>query len=423
MIRTHGSVRGRGQKAPPTRYPIEPPILQDLIYLHLALDLCAFCRHNINYRPSQHNARIMPTNFKPIYTINPNIAKYLMRIEAAKEKVGLLPVNPTVLASLRETAKLYTTHYSTMIEGNQLNPDEVKEVIILNGHFPGRERDEHEVKGYYAALAQLEQYAAQNYPITEKVIQTLHALVMSDGRTRVKPTPYRDGQNVIKDGGTGTIVYMPPESKDVPRLMCNMLAWIKESDELPCPIVAGIAHYQFATIHPYYDGNGRTARLLTTLILHLGGYDLKGLYSLEEYYAKNLLGYYRAISVGPSHNYYSGRAKSDITEWVEYFTEGVAFAFEKVVKQMMESHDKGEKDHSELMRTLDPKQRKALELFKDYEVVTSSQIGELFGFQPRTNAALCKKWVEAGFLDIVDPSFKSRKYKLADRFKNLLDVY
>jgi len=345
-----------------------------------------------------------------------------MRIEAAKEKVAMLPVNPTVLASLRETAKLYTTHYSTMIEGNQLKPDEIQEVIQLDGHFPGRERDEHEVKGYYAALAQSEHYAAQNISVTEKVIQTLHALVMSHGGTRVKPTPYRDGQNVIKDSGSGTIVYMPPESKDVAGLMRNLVSWIKENDELPCPIVAGIAHYQFATIHPYYDGNGRTARLLTTLILHLGGYGLKGLYSLEEYYAKNLLGYYRAMSVGSSHNYYFGRAEADITNWVEYFTEGMAFAFEKVVIQMMASNEKGEKDHSDLMRTLDPKQRKALELFREYDVVTSKQIGDLFGFQPRTNAALCKKWVEGGFLKIVDHSFKSRKYSLAKKYKELLDI-
>jgi len=320
----------------------------------------------------------MPTNFKPVYTINAAIAKHLMRLEAAKEKVAMLPVNPTVLASLRETARLYTTHYSTMIEGNQLKLEEIQDVIQLEGHFPGRERDEHEVKGYYAALAQLEQYAAQGVSITEKIIQTLHAFVTSDGRRRVKPTPYRDGQNVIKDGGTGAIVYMPPESKDVASLMRNLVFWIKENEELPCPIIAGIAHYQFSTIHPYYDGNGRTARLLTTLILHLGGYDLKGLYSLEEYYAKNLLGYYRAISVGPSHNYYLGRAESDITDWVEYFIEGMAFAFEKVVNQMIVSNEKGEKDHSALMRSLDPKQRKSLELFREYDIVTSKQVGDLF---------------------------------------------
>ncbi len=364
----------------------------------------------------------MPSNFKPVFQITPIIAEYLMKIEAAKEKVFFLPVNPTVLASLRETAKLFTTHYSTMIEGNQLKPDEIKEVITLKGHFPGRERDEHEVRGYYAALAQLEQYAAQKHPVTEKVIQTLHALVMSNGRSRILPTPYRDGQNVIKDGGTGRIVYMPPEFRDVPILMHDLASWIQESKDLPCPIVASIAHYQFATIHPYYDGNGRTSRLLTTLILHLGGYDLKGLYSLEEYYAKNLLGYYRAISIGPSHNYYLGRAQSDITSWIEYFIQGMAFAFEKVVSQMISSKDRGQKDHSQLIRTLDAKQRKVLELFKEYDLISAKQIGDLFGFTQQTSAALCRKWTQVGFLEIADPSNKSRKYRLAEPFRALTSV-
>ncbi len=363
----------------------------------------------------------MPTKFNPVYVISPKLAKDLMRIEAAKQQVSLLPINPSVIASLRETAKLYTTHYSTMIEGNRLDPEQVKEVLTLDGHFPGRERDEHEVKGYYAALAQVEQYVAQGCPITEKLIQTLHALVMSDGRKRVSPTAYRDGQNVIRDGATNTIVYMPPEFKDVPALMRQLVAWIRESVDLPCPIVASIAHYQFATIHPYYDGNGRTARLLTTLILHLGGYDLKGLYSLEEYYARNLLAYYRAISIGPSHNYYFGRVESDITDWIEYFIEGMAFAFEKVVTQMIHSKNKGEQDHSALIRALDPKQRKAFELFQNYDVVTSHQIGELFGFQPRTSTALCKKWVQSGFLEIVDYSNKARKYRLAKPYYVLVD--
>lgn len=362
----------------------------------------------------------MPTNFDPLYVITPKIAKDLMRIEAAKEKVSLLPVNPSVIASLRETAKLYTTHYSTMIEGNRLDSVQVREVLTLDGHFPGRERDEHEVKGYYAALAQLEQYAAQDHPITETVIQTLHALVLSDGKEKVLPTAYRDGQNVIRDGATNIIVYMPPESKDVSTLMQQLVDWIRKNRDLPCPIVAGVAHYQFATIHPYYDGNGRTARLLTTLILHLGGYDLKGLYSLEEYYAKNLLGYYRAISIGPSHNYYLGRAESDITSWIEYFVEGMAVAFEKVVKQMTHSQRQGGQDHSELIRALDPKQRRAMALFQNYDVVTSHQIGELFGFKQRTATGLCKKWVEFGFLQVIDSSNKGRKYRLAKPYDELI---
>ena len=62
---------------------------------------------------------------------------------------------------------------------------------------------------------------------------------------------------------------MPPGAKDVSRLMKHLVAWINQQDDLPVPVKAGLAHYQFSTIHPYCDGNGRTARLLTTLILHL----------------------------------------------------------------------------------------------------------------------------------------------------------
>lgn len=367
-------------------------------------------------------AVIMPIKFSPCFSITPHIANGLVRIEAAKEKVLHLPLTPTVLASLRETARLFTTHYSTMIEGNRLEPKQIKKILKHEGHFPGRERDESEVKGYYVALQRVEQWAAQDSTITESNIRILHALVMSDGRTRVKATPYRDGQNVIRDGRTRRIVYMPPEAKDVPTLMQNMVNWIQTQQKIPIPIVAAIAHYQFATIHPYYDGNGRTARLLTTLILHLGGYDLKGLYSLEEYYAKNLNAYYDAISIGPSHNYYEGRAESDITKWIEYFIEGMAVSFENVLKTMNTSDIKGEKDQSAMLRKLDAKQRKALELFREFNVVKSSQIAELFGFKPRTCSTLCHQWVESGFLKIVDPSKKARKYSLSKTYEKLIEV-
>ena len=154
---------------------------------------------------------------------------------------------------------------------------------------------------------------------------------MSRKKTRIKPTPYRDGQNVVRDSKSGAIVYLPPESQDVPALMKDLVAWIGDTkDELPCPIRSAIAHYQFATIHPYYDGNGRTARLLSTLILYVGGYDLGGFYSLEEYYGRNLAGYYKALSVGPSHNYYMGRVEAYISNWIAYICIGMVEAFENV---------------------------------------------------------------------------------------------
>ncbi|HCE59728.1 MAG TPA: cell filamentation protein Fic [Wolbachia sp.] len=362
----------------------------------------------------------MLIKFVPNYTITPNIASCLMKIEAIKERVLLLPLTPTVLTSLRESARLYTTHYSTMIEGNRLKPKQIEQVLKHGDNFSRYKRDENEVKGYYAALTQVEQWAARGTPITEKIVQTLHTLVMSNGRSKIKPTPYRDGQNVICDSITRKIVYMPPEAKDVPGLMKGMINWVNESKEIPCPIIAGIAHYQFATIHPYYDGNGRTARLLTTLILYLGEYDLKGIYSLEEYYAKNLGTYYEAISIGPSHNYYMGRVEADITKWLDYFLEGMVISFDNILKFMNEAKNQGLPDQMNLIRELDPKQRKVLELFQKFNVITANQVGELFGFKSRTSAQLCKRWVEFGFFEIVDHSNKGRKYKLSKQYEDLL---
>ena len=320
------------------------------------------------------------TEFSPNFVITPAIANALMHIEAVKQSIQGLPITPRVLANLRETARLFSTHYSTMIEGNRLTQEQVAQVIADGQHFPGRERDQDEVKGYYAALDEVERLAKQGGPLTESAVRRLHGLVMSVGKARARATPYRDGQNVIRDSRSRGIVYMPPEAKNVPALMSQLVHWINQKDELPVPIKAAIAHYQFATIHPYYDGNGRTARLLTTLILHLGGYGLKGLYALEEYYARNLQDYYEALTIGPSHNYYMGRAAADITKWVLYFVAGMAASFQKVETQARGEAEKGGVDQSKALRNLNARQRKVLGLFTQSRELTSKEIGNLFNF-------------------------------------------
>ena len=214
---------------------------------------------------------------------------------------------------------------------------------------------------------------------------------------------------------------MPPEAKDVPGLMAQLVTWINQKDELPVPIKAGIAHYQYATIHPYYDGNGRTARLLATLILHLGTYDLNGIYALEEYYARDLKTYYGALTVGPSHNYYMGRTEADITNWVAYFIEGMASAFEKVRDQASREAERGGKDQSKLLRDLDSKQRSALALFRKSREIAAKDVASVFGHKPRTAALLCQRWVEKGFLETTDPANKSRRYKLSDTYEAIID--
>ena len=361
--------------------------------------------------------------FEPNYTITNQAASDLIRIEAVRQRIEFLPIHPTLLVSLRETARIYSTHYSTMIEGNRLTQEQVEQVVSKSLHFPGRARDETEVKGYYAAIGELEAMVVRKGTITEQFIQMLHALVMGAGKKQVRPTPYRTAQNVIRDAATRRIVYMPPEAKDVQPMMKQLTEWIRISERnvVPCAIRAAIAHYQFATIHPYLDGNGRTARLLTNAVLHLDGYGLKGLYSLEEYYAKNLGAYYQAIAIGPSHNYYFGRAQADITPWIDYFCAGMARSFEAVAERAELAASAGVSDKHIQLRALDPMQRRCLELFQTRKEIASSDIQAFFNYKPRSATALLARWVNQGFLIITDPGLRSRKYALAKQHRKLLD--
>lgn len=365
----------------------------------------------------------MPQNhvFVPHYRLTHTILKALMRVEAAQNSVSLLSINDAELAKLQESSLYQTVHYSTMIEGNRLTQQQVIEVIKQKEVIPGRERDEKEVKGYYAALEAIQKHIAKDEKLTEAFIQTLHALVLSGGKEKVKPSPYRESQNVIKESGSGRIVYLPPEAVDVPKLMAGLVEWILEKEAtVPCPIVAAIAHYQFATIHPYFDGNCRTARLLATMLVHQRGYDLKGIYSLDEYYARDIEMYYDALTVGPSHNYYLGREDADITGWIEYFCVGMADAFERVQMRAEKAAASGSVDQASLLRELTIPQRKVLELFREHALVSCNQIAQLFTIANRTARNWCTEWVSFGFLEIAEPSRKTRMYRLTEKYLPLV---
>ncbi len=355
--------------------------------------------------------------FKPIYNLTSTITKLLLKINELKNDFVNLPITPKILTSLRESARLSTIHYSTQIEGNKLTLNEIEKIIKLGKTFPNKKRDEKEILGYHAALDQIKFFSNKNEKLTENIIQKIHTLVMGikvGKNNNIKLSAYRDGQNAIYDSNTRKIVYLPPEANDLSKLMSNLVDWIndKEKEDLSTPLIAAITHYQFVTIHPYYDGNGRTARLLATLILHRGDYDLKGIYSLEEYYAKNLNAYYDAISVGPSHNYYMGREEADITNWITYFLKGMVQSFENIRNHALIAYTQEDKDKSKILRNLDSKQQTILTLFEKSKYITSSNIATFFNISTRTARALCQKWIDDGFLIVKNPAKRNRTYEL-----------
>jgi Fic family protein len=114
--------------------------------------------------------------------------------------------------------------------------------------------------------------------------------------------------------------------------MKDLVFWIQESVKLDIHpiIVAGIVHQELAAIHPFSDGNGRTARALATLVLYERGYDFRRLFALEDYYNKDRSKYYEAINIGQNYE----ERKVDFTFWLEYFVKGFKEEIDDVKKKV-----------------------------------------------------------------------------------------
>lgn len=361
--------------------------------------------------------------WQPKFTLTHSVVGRLTQIEAARAVVENTPLLTPVLAELSRQARVRATHYSTRIEGNRLTLEEAEQVIAGERRvFHGRERDVAEVRNYWEALAKVEDWASKKRPVTEELIQRIAGTVLHG--KRAKAAPYRTGQNAIRDSATGALVYLPPEASDVPGLMAGMVSWIRQADvEGISPVVlAGLTHYQFVTIHPYYDGNGRTARLLATFLLHRSGYGLRGLFSLEEYHSRDIMAYYCALEVGGHHNYYMGRTDANLTGWLEYFVSTVSEVFEAAKQEAVKHAETAPAPEPDQFRRLDRRARLVLALFLHQEHITSAEVAQTLGLSARMSRVLLADWVAAGWLIVADPSRKGRQYALAHDLRLHLGV-
>ncbi len=246
-------------------------------------------------------------------------------------------------------------------------------------------------KGYLTAISKAKDWAINGTTISDKMIPTLHALMMGDGQSKIKLSAYRELS--IPDACI---------SQEIPGLMKSLADWINANTNLtPCPIIAAIAYIQCIKIHPYDEGSQNLAILLSSLILEVQGYKLPNLNPSDFFFKSEIT---------------SLSQDSNITPLVETFVKDLATAFENLLpKSAPEAKDK-----KDLMRSLNLRQRKALRLFKNFTTISASQLGEQFNLKPRTRAKLCKDWVDAGFLEVVDASNKARKYKLKVEYESLI---
>jgi Fic family protein len=310
------------------------------------------------------------------------MAQNLMKIQKASILVENLPLPSSVLDTLRKESREKTVILSTKLEGNTLDVQAKQEALYLQ-NISGEQQ---EVYNLMKSIDYLDECEERQLPITEEFIKKLHAIikVINHGR-RPRQSEYRTEH----------------EPKDVPILMEDLVAWINSPNTqvIPVPIKAGVVMWQFLTIHPYMDGNGRTARMIAAYILRLGGFGLKGLFVLESFYDRNLKEYYKNLQIGLQHNYYNGKNDYDITQWLEFFISGLSEVFVEAASLVKEKSQEYTTVEPELIRILDPNQRIVFtKLAFQYNCASTSNLRKWLNLSDRTIRDKVKKWIDSGFI-------------------------
>ena len=217
-------------------------------------------------------------------------ARILERIDQKWTQLNRMrPLSSTAVTRLRDQFAIEFTFNSNGIEGNRLTLRETELVISQGMTIKGRSLREHlEAKDHHEATRYLYDVAntKKSGPVSEMLIRSLHRLVVRE--TEVDSAgSYRKGSVRI----TGS-THVPPEGFEIPRLMREFAAWLRANKRSLHPVVfSALAHHRLAQIHPFEDGNGRTARLLMNLLLMKQGYPL--VIILKNDRAK----YYRALDL------------------------------------------------------------------------------------------------------------------------------
>lgn len=266
--------------------------------------------------------------FQPKFHISNKILTYIAKIEAAEEVIRHAPILPLWEKQFREDAVVRAAYHGTHLEGNLLAKQEAKDVL-LGRDVVARPRDIQEVINYRKVIEYIEEEAKRKIEkITELHIKKIHGIIVSKILTEDQSGEYRLKQVVVRNSQNGEITFRPPPPIEVPFLMREYLYWLnrEDKDEIHPILKAGIAHHELVRIHPFIDGNGRVARTLATLLLFLGGYDIRRFFSLEEYYDRNAVTYYENLQKASA---------GDLTPWLEYFTYGAAFEFDKIKEKIL----------------------------------------------------------------------------------------
>jgi len=325
--------------------------------------------------------------YTPYFKISPKITEYLTQIGIIYGYLKNTPLPTKYQKEYQNRILSEIIHSSTAIEGNSLSEKQVNK-IIKGDKIIGYERDVKEVENYYKAIKYILGLPINsNFKISEEIILKINGIIL-DGIRDEDAGKYR-----TKELYVGT--YIPPKPKVVPALMSEFIDWLNNPTPFGLsPILyAGIAHYKLVAIHPFIDGNGRTTRILTKLILKKYEYDFIKYFSLESYYNRQRKFYYGALDSADSHRI---EGQPDLSIWLEYFTLALFVQAQRAQTQI-ETLIKIKPIQIKLH--LNERQKKIILYLKEHNSITTSEYMKISSLSPKGAYNDLQKLNKAGIIE------------------------
>ena len=348
-------------------------------------------------------------------TLTNEILKRISEIDENRFSLSTIKLPSVTKNRLRKNSKKKSSYASNKIEGNPLTEEQANEAIDSDPHKHFL-KPEQEIRNYFLALNFLEESLKKKELFSKSMILKVQSIV-EKGASKEKiglRGPMPPGVLfAVYDSETGIPEYIPPEYTDIPALLDELVEYVNTTDDHPL-IIAAVVHYQLVTIHPFEDGNGRTARLMSGYILDYYGYGFNGIGSLEEYFAYDPDEYYSSLQMGLPALYYSGRENPPHPEiWINYFLKMMSL-YSKKVYELSKATEEEELAGSFSYLNKKEKEFLVFLLKKRLYEFTPIDVSRMIGVTNKTVINRCAKLVNCGFVIPVIVKTRIRSYRLSD---------
>ncbi len=351
-------------------------------------------------------------SFQPTLTITSEIIGLL---ESIARKHGELSSHRHSLndqTSIETSAAIDAVHFSTKIEGNSLTRDQVTAALQFRSKRPYT-RDLREIVNYARTRTRLREWSNKKKPFNDEWVLCHHAELLNGivkGKLRGH---YRNAQCVIQDAKSKNLVYMAPEAKDVAALMTECLKMLRKNRAkgMSVPLLAAHFHFEFVTIHPFMDGNGRLARLLTNNILLSSGYDVERFASIEKQHESDRASYYRHLRTLQFGNFYDIPNALDLKTWVIYWLGCLDRTYDEAISRLDRINIKEVSDYPP---SIDERIQKGVKLFYRHEKLNAAQYADLVGLARTQAVADLNLLQDKGIIERVGGG-RSTVYRLREK--------